>query len=355
MKDYYQILGVPRGASSDDIKKAYRQMAHKYHPDKAGGDEAKFKEVNEAYQVLSDARKKAEYDRFGRVSGNGGPTAGGPGGFGWDVNYGDFSNMGDLGDIFESFFEGMGARPRRKSYDHGTDLELGVQITLEEARSGKSINLEFETKVVCETCRGLGYKADRGLKKCEHCAGRGEIRESRNTIFGNFVQVVACPECRGMGEIPVELCLACKGEGRKKGIRSVRLEIRPGVADGQIIKVKGMGESGERKTEAGDLYVRISIKKHNVFERRGDDLHMELEVPITDILLGKKRKVTALGGRELVVQIPAGFDLSKELRVSGEGVTKSGSLMIHVKIKVPKLDSRAKKLAEELEKLFGEE
>jgi molecular chaperone DnaJ len=354
MKDYYEILGVSRNASAEDIKKAYRQMAHKYHPDKVGGDETKFKEINEAYQILSDARKKAEYDRFGRVSDGGGPTAG-PGGFNWDVNMNDFNNMGDFGDIFESFFEGMGVRPRRKSYDHGADLQLGVEITLEEARAGKSMNLEFETKVVCDVCKGLGYKADKGVKKCEYCAGRGEIRESRNTIFGNFVQVVSCPECRGTGEIPVELCPNCKGEGRKKGFRSVKLEIRPGVTDGQIIKVKGMGEAGERKTEAGDLYVRVGIKRHPVFERRGDSLYMQLEVPITDILLGKKRKVVGLGGKELTVQIPAGFDVAKELRVSGEGVSRSGDLFIHIKIKTPKLDSKAKKLAEELEKLLGEE
>jgi molecular chaperone DnaJ len=354
MKDYYEILGVSRGASSEDIKKAYRQMAHKYHPDKAGGDEARFKEVNEAYQVLSDVRKKTEYDRFGRVSDNNGPTAG-PGGFGWDVNFGDFGNMGDLGDIFESFFEGMGVRPRRKSYDHGTDLQLGVEITLEEAKSGKFVDLEFETKVACEACKGLGYKADKGLKKCEYCAGRGEIRESRSTIFGNFVQVIACPECRGTGEIPVELCSNCRGEGRKKGIRSVRLEIRPGVNDSQIIKAKEMGEAGERKTEAGDLYVRISVKKHPVFERKGDDLYMQLEVPVTDILLGKKRKIIALGGKELTVQIPAGYDLSKELKIPGEGVSRSGNLIIHVKVKTPRLDSKAKKLVEELEKLLGEE
>lgn len=354
MKDYYQILGVSRSASPDDIKKAYRQMAHKYHPDKAGGSEAKFKEINEAYQVLSDPGKKAQYDRFGRVADGAGPSAG-PNGFNWDFNYSDFSNMGDIGDIFESFFEGMGVRPRKKAYDRGADLQLGVEITLEEARSGKFIDLEFQTKLTCEICKGLGYKAEKGVKKCEYCAGRGEIRESRNTIFGNFVQVVACPECHGTGEIPVELCSSCKGEGRKKGVRSFRLEIRPGVTDNQIIKVKGMGEAGERKAEAGDLYVRVSVKKHPVFERVGEDLKMQLEVPITDIMLGKKREIVGLGGGKISIQIPAGFDVSRELRIPGEGVTKNGSLLIHIKLKSPRLSHKAKQLAEELEKLLGEE
>ncbi|MCL4405253.1 hypothetical protein M1295_01600 [Patescibacteria group bacterium] len=249
----------------------------------------------------------------------------------------------------------MGVHPRRKNYDHGADLQLGVEITLEEAKTGKSLDLGFSTKVTCEVCKGLGYKAEKGVKKCEYCAGRGEIRESRKTIFGNFVQVVACPECHGTGEIPVELCPNCKGEGRKKGTRHIKLEVRPGVSDGQIIKVKGMGEAGERKAEAGDLYVRISVKKHPVFERRGDDLHMQLEIPVTDIILGKKRKIAALGGKELTIQIPAGFDPSKELKVPGEGVTGNGDLLIHVRIKPPKLDSHSKKLAEELEKLLGEE
>jgi molecular chaperone DnaJ len=353
MRDYYEVLGVPRDAAPEDIKKAYRRLAHKYHPDKAGGDEARFKEVNEAYQVLSDVRKRAEYDRFGRAFSAGG-GAGGPG-WGWDVNFGDLGNLGDLGDVFDVFFEGLGMRPRRKSYERGTDLELGVQVTLEEAKSGKTVNLEYETRVSCSACEGRGYKTEAGVRKCEHCGGRGEIRESRQTFFGNFVQVVVCSECRGTGEVPIALCPDCRGEGRRKDVRSVRLEIRPGVLDGQIIKVKGMGESGERKAEAGDLYVRVGVKPHPVFERRGDDLYMELTVPVTDILLGKKKSITVLGGRKIQVQIPAGFDLSKELKVQGEGMADGGNLFIRLKIKTPKLNSRAKELVEELEKLLGEE
>ncbi len=356
MKDYYQILGVARSASPEEIKKAYRNLAHRYHPDKAGGDEAKFKEVNEAYQVLSDARKRAEYDRFGRTF-EGAPFGGAAGGqnWGWDMNFGDMGNLGDLGDIFETFFEGMGMRPRRKTYERGTDLELGVEVTLEEAKFGKTINLEYTTRIVCDTCKGLGYKADAGLKKCEHCGGRGEVRESRNTFFGNFVQVVACNECRGSGEVPVELCRDCKGEGRKNGSRSIAVEVRSGVADGQIIKVKGMGEAGERRAETGDLYVRVHVKPHPRFERRGDDLHMEIEVPVTDIILGKKRTVTVLGGGKAELVIPAGFDPSEELRIRGEGMTKRSNLVVRLKIKTPRLNSKAKKLAEELEKLLGEE
>jgi len=361
MKDYYQVLGVSRGASPEEIKKAYRGLAHKYHPDKAGGDEAKFKEVNEAYQILSDVKKRAEYDRFGRTfSAGGGPASGGdgfggPAGWGWDVNFGDMGNFGDLGDIFETFFEGMGMKPRRKAYERGTDLELGVEVTLEEAKFGKTVNLEYGTRVACEACKGLGYRADAGLKRCEHCGGRGEIRESRNTFFGNFVQVVTCNECRGTGEVPVALCHDCKGEGRNIGKRSVRVEIRSGVADGQIIKVKGMGEAGERKAEAGDLYVRVHVKSHPSFERRGDDLYMDLEVPVTDIILGKKRTIIVLGGGKAELVIPAGFDPSQELKIHGEGMTKHASLIVRLKIKTPRLNSKAKKLVEELEKLLGEE
>ena len=357
MKDYYQILGVQKTANAEEIKKAYRALAHRYHPDKSGGDEAKFKEVNEAYQVLGDVKKRSEYDRFGQVppGGNGFPGAegfGGPGGFGWNVNPGD---IGDLGDIFETFFGGMGAKPKRRAYERGTDLELGVEITLEEAKFGKTVDLEYKTRIACETCKGLGYKSEAGLKKCEHCGGRGEIRESRNTFFGNFVQVVACNECRGTGEVPVMLCSNCKGEGRVSGKRSVHVEIRSGVSEGQIIKVKGMGESGERKAESGDLYVRLHVKPNSQFERRGDDLYMNLDVPVTDIILGKKKTITILGGGKAELVIPAGFDPSNELKIQGGGMTKHSNLIVRLKIKTPKLDSKARKLAEELEKLLGEE
>lgn len=348
MKDYYEILGVNRSASEDEVKKAYRKLAHKYHPDKSGGDEKRFKEINEAYQVLSDAKKRTSYDRFGQAF-PGSDFGGFP--FGWDVNFQGVENMSDLGDVFDAIFEGLGVKERRRSYSHGADLELMVQITLEEARSGKSVNLEYETLVSCKSCGGLGHFPDTGFTKCNYCGGRGEIKESKNTFFGNFSQVVTCKDCGGRGEVPNKICETCKGGGRVNGGRTVALEIRPGVSDDQIIKVKGMGESGEQGPEAGDLYVRIKVKPHTVFERRGNDLVRSLNVSIIDVFLSRKIKVETLDKREIQVPIPAGFGLKDELRVKGEGMTPDGDLIVRPDIKIPKhLSPKAKKLLEELEK-----
>ncbi len=357
MKDYYEILGVKRDASEDEIKKAYRRLAHKHHPDKSGGDEKQFKEVNEAYQVLSDAKKRASYDRFGQAfpGSDFGPGSwqGDFGGFpfGWDVNFQGVENISDLGEVFEAIFEGMGVKQRRRSYSRGADLELTQEISLEEAKSGKAVNLEYETLVACKSCKALGDFPEAGFVKCSHCGGRGEVKESRSTFFGNFSQVVACRDCGGRGEVPNKICDYCKGEGRIKGGRTVALGIRPGVEDGQVIKVKGMGESGERGSEAGDLYVRIKVKPHPVFERHGSDLIRNLSIGIIDVLLGRRVKVETLDKREIQVQIPAGFRLKDELRVKGEGMTAQGDLIVKLEIKIPKhLGPKAKKLLEELEK-----
>ncbi len=358
MKDYYEVLGVERGASADDIKKAYRRLAHKYHPDRAGGDEKKFKEINEAYQILSDAQKRAAYDRFGHsFDGMGGMPRGAWGGgtngspFGWDINFEGMDNMGDFGDVFDAIFEGLGVRPKRRSYQKGADLEMSVEVTLEEVKSGKSINLEYETLMTCRECGGLGNFPKSGFKECSACNGRGEVRESQNTFFGNFSQVTTCKNCRGSGQIPNKICTVCKGSGRVKGKRSVLLEIRAGIPEGQIIKVKGMGEAGQEGHEAGDLYVRISVLPHSVFRRIANDILRNLEVSVFDILLGRSVEVETLGGKKIKVQIPQGFDLNKELRVSGEGITGEGDLILKLDMKTPRdVSVRAKKLIEELEK-----
>lgn len=359
-KDYYEILGVNRGASEEEVKKAYRKLAHKYHPDKSGGDEKQFKEVNEAYQVLSDAKKRASYDRFGQAfpgsdfgQGPQGPWQGDFGGFpfGWDVNFQGVDNMSDLGEVFDAIFEGMGVKQKRRSYSRGADLELTEVISLEEAKSGKSVNLEYETLVTCKSCKALGNFPEAGFTKCNYCGGRGEIKESRNTFFGNFSQVVTCKDCNGRGEVSNKICDDCKGKGRIKGGMAVALEIRSGVEDGQVIKVLGMGESGEQGPEAGDLYVRIKVKPHPVFERRGNDLVRSLSIGIIDVLLSRKIKVETLDKREIQVPIPAGFGLKDELRVKSEGMTKDGDLIIRLEIIIPKnLSYKAKRLLEELEK-----
>lgn len=357
MSDYYDILGIKKGASKEEIKKAYRTLAHKYHPDRPGGNAEKFKEVSEAYQILSDDEKRQQYDRFGRVFGATGPFGGTPGGsWSWDFDFSSVEDAGDLEDIFNAFFEGLGIRQKRRTYTRGADLELVAEITLEEAKSGKVLKLDYQTLIECVSCSGVGYNQKAGLKKCEYCAGRGEIKEDRNTFFGQFSRVVTCTHCRGTGQIPKEPCSTCEAGGRVKGKRLAEIDIRSGVIDSQIIKVRSMGEAGERQAGAGDLYVRVKIKPHLVFERRGNNLYREAEISLLDVLLGKEVKTTTLEGKEIKVKIPAGFELGGELRVKGEGIVAEGDLVIRLKVNTPKhLGPKVKKLLEDLEKEIGEE
>lgn len=358
MSDYYDILGIKKGASKEEIKKAYRSLAHKYHPDRPGGNAEKFKEVSEAYQVLSDENKRKQYDRFGRVFGSHpGFQSGFPGGtWSWDFDFSGVEDAGDLEDIFNAFFEGLGIRQRRRTYTRGADLELTTEITLEEAKTGKILKLDYETLVECTACGGAGYNVKVGLKKCDYCGGRGEIREDRNSFFGQFSRVVACSHCRGTGQIPKEPCTRCEASGRIKGKRLAEIDIRPGVLDGQIIKVKAMGEAGERQAGAGDLYFRVKIKPHPIFERRGNDLYREAQINLLDVLLGREVKTTTLDGKSIKVKIPPGFELGGELRVKGEGIVSEGDLVIRLKVNTPKhLNAKVKKLLEDLEKELGEE
>ncbi len=352
MSDYYDILGIGKSASKEEIKKAYRSLAHKYHPDRPGGSAERFKEVSEAYQVLSDDSKRQQYDKFGRVFGAAGPGGGFPGGaWSWDFDFSGVEDVSELEDIFSAFFEGMGIRQRRRTYTRGADLEFTVEIDLEEAKSGKALKLDYETLVECNSCGGVGYNSKAGLTKCDYCGGRGEIKEDRNSFFGQFSRVVSCKTCRGTGQVPKESCAICESSGRVKGRRTAEIDIRSGVVDDQIIKIKGIGEAGERQAGAGDLYLRIKIKPHPIFERRGNDLYRQAEINLLDVLLGKEVKTKTLDGKEIKVKIPAGFELGRELRVKGEGVVPEGDLVIGLKVDTPKhLSAKVKKLLEELGK-----
>jgi len=365
MKDYYKILGVPRDASEEEIKKAFRKLAHKYHPDK-GGDEKKFKEINEAYQVLSNKEKRAQYDRFGRVfEGATGPGFGA--GFEWPFGFAqgepfgevkfDFGgDFGDLSDIFDAFFEGLGVKQKRRTYQRGADVQITEEISLEEAFRGTEKRIKYSVLVRCEKCNGLGYDPKEGFEKCNVCGGRGEIREVRRTFFGQFEQVKRCEHCFGTGEIPKKICDVCRGSGRVKGERDITVEIRPGISDGQIIKIPSAGEAGERGTKEGDLYVRVKIKPHPVFRRQGDDLIVKKEVKLIDLLLGKKIEIPTISGNKLKIEVPENFDLKNNLRIPGEGMPHFGSfgrgdLFVELNIKTPKrMSERAKKFLEELKK-----
>jgi molecular chaperone DnaJ len=368
-KDYYKILGVAKGASEEEIKKAYRRLAHQHHPDKAGGSDAKFKEVNEAYQVLGNKEKRTQYDRFGQVfSAGGGPAYGGEGfsgqspfgGFG----FGGFSpegfrvnmeDMGDLGDIFEGMFEQFGGGRRRETYKRGSDVEVVAELSLLEAFQGVKRTIRFTTAVTCTKCKGVGYDRAKGTTQCETCKGKGEVREARRTFFGNFTQVRACPACKGRGETPNEECELCGGSGRTTGTREAAIQIAAGVEDGQIIKVTGMGEAGEQGASAGDLYVIVRVKPHGTFERRRADLFTALEVKLTDLALGKSFDIAGVDGDRIKVEIPVGYDIHELLKVSGKGMPRFGNfgrgdLYLTLRVKTPKkLSAKAKKLLEELE------
>jgi len=367
-KDYYNILGIGKNASEDDIKKAYRKLAHQYHPDKTGGDDKKFKEINEAYQVLSDKNKRAQYDRFGTADPMGGFGAGGfngaqwaggvpPGfeGFGFGGAGFDPRNMGDLGDMMESIFEGFGVGPRRKTYEKGADLEVQEEITLEEAFRGITKNLKLRMLVQCEKCKGKGAEPGSGFEKCATCDGRGEIRVEKRSFFGSFSQVAACTKCHGTGEVPKKACTTCKGSGRVDANRDIRIEILPGIDDNQLIQIRGAGEAGERGTAAGDLYVRVRVRPHSVFERHGANLVVSRELKVVDLLLGRKVEVPTVAGGKLSVEVPAGFNLKENLRIPNEGMPHfnsygRGDLYVSFVIKAPKkLDGKAKKALEEAE------
>jgi molecular chaperone DnaJ len=354
MTDYYQILGVSKTASEEEIKKAYRKLAHKFHPDKPGGDEQRFKEINEAYQVLSNKEKRAQYDRFGRVWSDGGAAGQWPpGGMNWgDVN---FDDVFDLGDVLENLFVHFGG-PKRRTYTQGSDIEVINQISLEEAFQGIKSKIKFKTMVSCEVCNGLGYEKGAGHSSCSLCQGRGEIREEKRTFFGHFAQVKICPDCRGRGEVPNKVCKDCKGLGRVAGEREVEIDISPGVEDGQIIKVKGAGEAGEREGGSGDLYVTVKILPHPVFARDKNDLYITKEVKFTDALLGKKIKIKDINGETFEVSVPGEFNFKDKLRVPGRGMpifgfgATRGDLYITFALKTPKkLSKKAQDLLRDLE------
>lgn len=352
--DYYELLGIKKGASESEIKAAYRKLAHKYHPDRASGDEKKFKQINEAYSVLSNKEKRAQYDRFGKTF-DGNNFAGGAGfdprNFGFDVNFDGFSgDMGDLSDIFESFFGGK----RRKTYHRGSDIQIEQVITLEEAYKGIKKEVKFNTFSSCTDCSGKGYFEKDGVKQCESCNGRGEVKEVRNTFFGAFQQVRTCEKCYGTGEIPNKVCETCSASGRVKKQKALTIDILAGVADGQLIKLAGAGEAGERGASSGDLYVHVRVKPHSVFRREGDNLVMRPQVNIAQLILDRALLVNTLSGEVIRVEIPSGFHVSERLRVAGYGMPHFnhrgfGDLFIELDFVTPKkMSTKAQKALEDM-------
>ncbi|MEZ4156697.1 MAG: DnaJ C-terminal domain-containing protein [Candidatus Paceibacterota bacterium] len=354
--DYYKILGVDKNASEADIKKAYRTLAHKYHPDKKTGDEKKFKEVNEAYQVLGNKEKRAQFDRFGSAF-NG---AGGQGGFsgfegfsagggpaGWDFSQFNNGDFGGFSDIFEQFFGGA-QRGGGRRQPKGSDIKLGVEITLEEAFTGAEKEIEYKTFESCKKCDSLGYVKKEGLSKCERCEGRGRVKQTVRSILGTLQQVGPCPDCFGKGEKPNKLCEECNGAGRVATKRKEIISIPAGVENGQLLKLPHAGQAGERGDASGDLYVQILVKQSKDFERDGSDLITYKTVSSTDVLLGKEIDIETIGGKIVSVTLPKDIDFGQALRVSSYGMPsmrtgRRGDLFVRLNIRHPeKLSKKAK-------------
>jgi molecular chaperone DnaJ len=355
-KDYYETLGVNKGASKDEIKKAFYKLAHKYHPDKKGGNEGKFKEVNEAYQVLSDDAKRSKYDQFGSGFENmgGGHSHGGQGGFeGYDFSGFQNGNMEfDLNDIFSDFFGG-GMGGGRAQARRGRDISTEIQISFPDSIFGITRKILITKTSTCLTCDGKGAKAGSKMETCKHCNGQGKIHEQKRTIFGTIANTKLCEVCLGAGEVPKEPCEKCKGKGVLRREEEVSINIPAGIRDGEMVRMTGFGEAISKGT-AGDLYIKINVAPHPVFKREGHDLVMTLNLKLSDALLGTKYPIQTLDG-EIEVTIPEGVTMNEVLRVKGKGVpvgkNKRGDLLIKLNIKLPeKLSRKSREIIEELKK-----
>lgn len=363
--DYYKTLGVEKSASADDIKKAYRKLAHQYHPDKGNGNEDKFKEVNEAYQVLSNQEKRSQYDQYGQTfdqaQRNGQGFGGGQGNpFGGGFDFSGFSQGGmefDLGDIFGDIFGSRGARQDART--RGIDLEMSLTITFEEAVFGVTKNIHLEKKDNCEVCKGTGAKPDTKVITCPVCHGQGQIRTQRKTIFGNIASSASCERCGGDGKIPEVPCETCKGVGITRQDKTLEVKIPAGIDNGQRIRMSGEGEVGYRGSSAGDLYLLIKVKPSKDFKRDGFNLYKDVPVSFTQAALGATIPVETMDGK-IELKIPAGTQAGKILRVASKGVpvidsNKRGDLFITVRVVVPhKLTKKETELLQELAKLQGE-
>ena len=375
-KDYYEILGVSKSASGDEIKRAFRKKAHEHHPDKGNGNADKFKEVNEAYQVLSDDQKRQQYDQYGqtfdqaqRNGGGFGGQAGNPfGGFsagGGSPFGGDFSGFGaqggvdfDLGDIFGDIFGGQQQQSARRN--RGIDLEMGLTLSFEEAVFGAEKSVTLEKQDICKTCGGSGAAPDSKVVTCPKCHGQGQIRTQRRTIFGNIASSVACDRCQGTGKIPEVACKTCGGNGHFRQQKTISVKIPAGVDNGQRIRIVGEGEVGYRGSQAGDLYLVIQVRPQKQFVRDGVNLKVETPVSFTQAALGTKINLETLDGK-IELKIPSGTQSGTVLKVKGKGVphinspSKRGDLLVTVRVIVPqKLSKKEKELLRQLASERGE-
>ena len=356
--DYYEILGVPRDASKDDLKRAYRRLARKYHPDvnKEPGAEDRFKEVNRAYEVLSEAETRARYDRFGEAGVSSGGGAAG-------AEYGDFSGFAD---IFESFFGGFGGvgaqtATRRRGPLRGDDLRLDLKLDFKEAIFGGEKEIRIPHLETCKSCNGGGAKPGSGQRTCSTCGGAGQVRRATRTPFGSFAQVSACPTCNGEGQIIEEKCESCGGAGRKQEKKKLKITIPAGVDNGTRLRVSGEGDAGMRSGPGGDLYVYLFVEPDPEFKREGINVLSEITISYLQAILGCHLKVKTVDGPEDLV-IPAGLQPNTVLTLQNHGVPRLGNPvsrgdhLITVKVEIPtKITGEEKDLLEKLARIKGEQ
>ncbi|MFA6459530.1 MAG: molecular chaperone DnaJ [Candidatus Paceibacterota bacterium] len=363
MKDYYKTLGVERGASKEEIKKAFRKQAHLHHPDKNKNDPTssqKFKEASEAYSVLSDDAKRKQYDTFGSAGPGYNPGAGGFGGQGGfnaqDFGGFDFSGFGqgggvefDIGDIFGEFFGG--GRSRQSRQERGRDISIDIEISFEESVFGVERNIVLTKASKCQTCNGNGGEPGTTMETCPTCSGKGKINETRRSFLGSFTTSKICETCHGRGTVPKEMCHTCHGSGVNERQQEIIAKIPPGIENGEMVRLTGMGEAISNGV-AGDLYVKIHVKAHAMLRKEGFNLVMDLNIKLSSALGGAEIPIKTLDG-EVVLTIPEGTNTGEILRIKGKGVPndrgKRGDLLIKVTVDMPKhLSREARKLIEGL-------
>jgi len=358
-RDYYEVLGVEKNASETEIKKAYRQLARQYHPDVNPGNkeaENKFKEINEAYEILSDSEKKQRYDQFGHAGTDPNGFGGGFGGFGGGTA-GDF---GGFGDIFDMFFGGGTASARKNGPQQGSDLRLDMELSFEEAAFGVERELEIPRTENCTTCKGSGAKPGTNPVNCSQCNGTGEVRYTQKTALGHFQTVRTCSHCGGTGKVIASPCSDCRGSGKVNRKRKIKIKIPAGVDTGSRIRLSGEGEAGLRGGPPGDLYVFIEVRPHKYFERRGDDLSMEFPITFMQASLGDEVQVPTLQGKA-TLKIPEGTQTHTVLRLRGQGVNRlhgagRGDLYVKVVVVTPtKLSEEQKQRIRDLSGVIRKE
>ncbi|MEM9917906.1 MAG: molecular chaperone DnaJ [Bacteroidota bacterium] len=361
-RDYYDVLGVDKGADDGTIKKAYRKIAMKFHPDRNQGDkkaEEKFKEAAEAYEILSDADKRARYDRFGHagVSNNGGGRGGFSGGMTMEDIFSQFGDIfGDGGSPFESFFGGGGGTRRRSQGQRGSNLRIRVALSLEEIANGVTKKIKVKKLIKCKACNGTGAKDSSSVSTCGTCRGSGYVRQVKSTFLGQMQTTTTCPTCGGSGQIIKSKCNVCKGEGRVMGEETIEIEIPAGVEEGMQLSMRGRGNAGLRGGPAGDLLINIEEKKHEYLQREGTNLIYELYLNFADASLGTSKEVPTIDGK-VKVKIPAGTQAGKIFRLKGKGLPAvqsygRGDQLIHVNIWTPKkLNDEDRKLMEQMRKM----